>query len=153
MTIESQQVSISEAARLVGRDRKSLYRDLKAGKLSATVGDSGVRQVAVSELLRVYGALEPIGDTRDSRETVSMPQPETADETQILKVKLAAAEAELAQMRERLSDKDKNLEDLRNAVRLLEYEPAPGLLARWFGKENPPARGGLWFKSSYKSRH
>lgn len=141
MTIESQQVSISDAARLVGRDRKSLYRDLKAGKLSATVGDSGVRQVAVSELLRVYGALAPIGDTGDSRATVSMPQPETpnatADETQILRVKLAAAEAELAQMRERLSDKDKNLEDLRNAVRLLEYEPAPGLLARWFGKRKP----------------
>ena len=64
--MESQQVPIAEAARLTGRDRKSLYRDIKSGRLSATLGDSGTRQVAVSELLRVYGPFRGDGDKGDT---------------------------------------------------------------------------------------
>ena len=134
-----QQIPIAEAARLTGRDRKSLYRDIKAGKLSATLGDSGTRQVAVSELLRVYGPFRSDGDSGDTPATVAMPQPETPDAT-AQKVRIAALEAELEQLRERLADKDKNLDDLRTTIRLLEYRPAPkvGFWKRVFGaKENP----------------
>lgn len=118
--MESQQVSISEAARLTGRDRKSLYRDVKSGRLSATVGDSRMRQVAVSELLRVYGALRGLGDSCDTPATVAMPQDATLDAT-ALKVQVAALQAEVDQLKERLIDKDKNLDDLRGTIRLLEY--------------------------------
>lgn len=122
--MESQQVSIAEAARLTGRDRKSLYRDIKSGRLSATVGDSRMRQVAVSELLRVYGAFKGGGDTCDSRTTVAMPQDATPDAT-ALQARIAVLETELVQLRERLSEKDQNLEDLRTTIRLLEYKPEP----------------------------
>ena len=137
--MESQQVPIAEAARLTGRDRKSLYRDIKSGRLSATLGDSGTRQVAVSELLRVYGPFRGDGDKGDTPATVAMPQPETPDAT-AQKVRIAALEAELEQLRERLADKDKNLDDLRTTIRLLEYkkepEPAPvGFWKRLFGKQ------------------
>ncbi|WII93641.1 hypothetical protein QEO94_02025 [Kingella negevensis] len=47
-------VSISEAARLVGRSRRIIQRDIAAGKLSKC--DNG-KKLDTSELLRVYGSL------------------------------------------------------------------------------------------------
>jgi len=106
------QVSISEAAKLVGRDRKTLYKDIKSGRLSATLSETGSRQVDTVELIRVYGELR---NPTDSRATVVDPQKTTEE----LRVRLAAAEAELSQMRERLTEKDSHIADLRGAVRLL----------------------------------
>lgn len=109
------QVSVAEAANLVGRDRKTLYRSIKEGKLSATLTATGQRQIDVTELIRVFGELK---DTRDSRETVTVPQRETQDET----ARLSALEAENHQLRERLADKDRHIEDMRNTVRLLGFK-------------------------------
>lgn len=111
------QVSVAEAARLVGRDRKSLYRAIKQGRLSATLGTSGERQIDIAELVRVYGDLR---DTSDKQETVAAPQHETQNET----ARIAALEAEVASLRERLGDKERHIEDMRNAMRLLEHKPA-----------------------------
>ena len=108
------QVSVAEAAQLVGRDRKTLYRSIKEGKLSATLNVTGQRQIDVTELIRVFGELR---DTRGSGETVTLPQRETADEIG----RLFALEAENQQLRERLADKDRHIEDMRNTVRLLEF--------------------------------
>lgn len=109
------QLRISEAARLVGRDRKTLYRAIRDGRLSATVDATGERQVDTSELVRVFGEFRGAGD---SGATVSVPQRET-DEATALKIRLAAAEAELFHMRERLHEKDAHLADLQLTVRLL----------------------------------
>ena len=137
-----QQIPIAEAARLTGRDRKSLYRDIKAGKLSATLGDSGTRQVAVSELLRVYGPFRSDGDTGDSPATVAVPQDATPEAT-ALQGRIDALQTEVEYLRERLADKDKNLDDLRTTIRLLVYkkepQPAPvGFWKRLFGKTKRP---------------
>lgn len=132
------QLSIAAAAKLVSRDRKTLYRLIKDGRLSATQDATGARQVETSELLRVFGELkqlETLSETpRDSRATVSMPQHETPNET----VHLALLEAELRHARDMLAAKetllaakDSQIEDLRNSVRLLEGprqavpDPAP----------------------------
>ena len=109
------QVSVAEAANLVGRDRKTLYRSIKEGKLSATLSATGQRQVDVTELIRVFGELK---NTRDSGETVTLPQSETPNES----ARLSALEAENKQLRERLVDKDRHIEDMRNTVRLLEFK-------------------------------
>jgi hypothetical protein len=109
-------VPISEGAKLVGKDRKTLYRDIKKGRLSATVGDSGMSQVETSELLRFYGAFRGIGDKIATGVTVAMPQRETANSTDLLVLK-----SENASLRERLLEKDRYLEDMRNAMRLLEH--------------------------------
>lgn len=121
------QVSISKAATLVGRDRKTLYRAIKEGRLSATQDATGTRQVDIAELARVFGAF-PVA--RDSGETVSLPQTETGQTTDDLKARLAALEAENAQLRERVADKDRHIEDMRQTVRLLEHQtPRKG---RWW---------------------
>jgi len=116
------QLSISEASKLVSRDRKTLYRLIKQGKLSATVSDSGMSQVETSELLRVFGEVLRVGDNGDSRATVSMPQSETVSET----VRIAVLEAELRHSRDMLAAKeamlaakDGQIDDLRQSIRLL----------------------------------
>jgi excisionase family DNA binding protein len=120
-------VSISEAAKLVGRDRKTLYRAIKEGRLSATQDATGARQVDIAELVRVFGVFTV---ARDSGETVSLPQTETGQTTADLKARMAALEAENAQLRERVADKDRHIEDMRQTVRLLEHQsPRRG---RWW---------------------
>lgn len=50
-------VTITEAAKLVRRSRRSLYRDIDKGRLSKTVTNDGATVIDTSELLRVYGLL------------------------------------------------------------------------------------------------
>jgi hypothetical protein len=56
-------VSISEASRLVGKTRQTLYNDRDSGKLSWTTFETGKPGIDTSELQRVYGPLRlnPIG--------------------------------------------------------------------------------------------
>lgn len=111
-------IGIAEAAKLVGRDRKSLYRAIKEGRLSATQSASGARQVDTSELIRVYGDLRDIGD---SGATSTLLQVETSTETDKI-TRLALLEMENKLLRERLLEKDQHIEDMRNTVRLLEHK-------------------------------
>lgn len=125
------QVCISEAAKLVGRDRKTLYRAIKEGRLSATQDATGARQVDIAELVRVFGIFHV---ERDSGTTVAMPQDETpsaTDATASLKAKIAALEAENTQLRERIEDKDRHIDDMRHTVRLLEHNQ-PQKKSRWW---------------------
>jgi DNA-binding transcriptional MerR regulator len=122
-------VSISEAAKLCGKDRKTLYRYIKEGKLSATTATSGIRQIDVSELMRVFGDLSQSSESCHSGETVVIPQHETNDAV----AKIAVLEAENAQLRERLSDKERHIDDMRNTVRLLEHKPNKSIFKRLFG--------------------
>ena len=132
------QLTIAAAAPLVGKDRKTLYRMIKEGKLSVTVSPEGQKMVETSELLRVFGELKEPEPTsprqRDSREKVAMSQLETANAT----ARIALLEAELRHARELNSVKDEVIQDLRTTLRLLEpprQAPAP-----------EPAPKGFWTK-------
>ena len=61
-------VTITEAAKLVRRSRRTLYRDIDKGRLSKTVTHDGATVIDTSELLRVYGALH-MEDDRGERST------------------------------------------------------------------------------------
>lgn len=50
-------VTITEAAKLVRRSRRTLYRDIDKGRLSKSVTHDGATVIDTSELLRVYGML------------------------------------------------------------------------------------------------
>jgi len=128
------QISVSEASKLVSRDRKTLYRLIKQGKLSATVSDSGMTQVETSELMRVFGEISQSGDKGDSGATVSMPQNETPSESfrvELLKLELRHARDILEEKERLLVAKESQIEDLRNSVRLLEG-PKAEPKKRWF---------------------
>lgn len=110
------QLPVSEAAKLVSRDRKSLYRAIKEGRLTATLSATGQKVVSTSELIRVYGELKPASDRPDSRATVTTPQRETSEKT----AQLALLQAELRHARELLAVRESQIDDLRRSLLLLE---------------------------------
>ena len=93
-------VSISEAARLVGKSRRTIQRDIAAGKLSKC--DNG-KKLDTSELLRVYGAFSDAINVTDVAATMTHL---VANNTQLnvadMRVRLAALEAENAALKDHL---------------------------------------------------
>jgi hypothetical protein len=51
------QVNVTEAARLVGKNRKTLYKMMDKGTVAYTQSATGMRQLETSELIRVFGSL------------------------------------------------------------------------------------------------
>lgn len=102
--------SVTEAAKLAGVTRRTIYRHIKAGKLSASVTDSDNTVIETSELLRVYGAL-------------SQPEPEQVStrshESQPEYVTLLLAE--MSQLREQISSLTSKVDELQGQLAL----PAP----------------------------
>lgn len=49
--------SVTDAAKMAGVTRRTIYRYLKSGKLSAAVTGGDTTQIETSELLRVFGSL------------------------------------------------------------------------------------------------
>jgi len=126
--------SISEAARLVGKSRTTLYRHIKAGKITVEEDDGGNSVVDTSELTRVYGALQGVPDGTPHA-TVEQ------EATGVLERENELLRRENELLRQRLADKEEHIEDLRRTVedhrRLLtggevSQAPAGGVLRRWF---------------------
>jgi hypothetical protein len=119
------QLPIATAAKRVGRDRKTLYRLVAQGKLTATVDSEGKKQIDTAELIRVFGELRTettdSSDKRHIRATVTTPQRETPDTT----ARMAVLEAELRHARELLAVRESQIEDLRRTVLLLEHRKEP----------------------------
>jgi len=116
-------VSVSQAARLAGISRQHLYRKyIKPGEISVQRDDKGDPVIDTSELLRVFGLL--VGDTLgdDNKLQEATPEKAMSDNGLLteLQVKLQVLEAENRALQARLEDKDKNLQDVRQALRLLE---------------------------------
>lgn len=135
------QVSIAEAARLVSKDRRTIERQMKAGKLSYTTNAAGSKAIDTSELIRVFGelSLNECGNvgTANTAARHDMPQHDNSPEIAALKVRLAAADAENAVLKERVQDLKIQQEQLGYALRLLEFKEEGGLSSkkkkRFFG--------------------
>jgi AcrR family transcriptional regulator len=122
---------LRQAADAAGVARQTLYRYVKDGRITATVGHDGQKQVDTAELLRVFGELrEPVsgetatGDSVRPAET-GRETPQAPPETARLQVELATAQAmlgltqaELAATREREA---RLLGVVESQTRLLEY--------------------------------
>lgn len=117
-------VSVSQAATLVRRDRKTLYRDIATGRISASKDASGRVKIDTSELLRVFG---PFSDaTQETPTVVATPHRETLHETE----ELSRLRAENESLRTQVAMQAANLDDVRQALKMLEYKPAPK--RRWW---------------------
>lgn len=156
-------VSISEAARLVGKGRQTLYNHKKQGKLSFDRDQDGNPVIQVAELMRVYGELKlPKKDTSETpkatakQDTPSQPStpPENNSKQIDLYRKLISTQKELALLKEsqarereiqeeRIKDLKDQVDDwrtqARSATHLLEYQQEKeqnrrrGWLSRLFG--------------------
>ncbi len=114
------QHSINEAAALVGKSSKTLYRLISHGTLSATLDENGKKQIDTSELLRVFGELRTGREKTENPETIPMSQREIPEST----ARMAVLEAEIRLMRELLAVRESQIEDLRKTVLLLEHRNA-----------------------------
>lgn len=106
-------VSVSEAARLVGKSRRTIQRDIAAGKLSKC--DNG-KKLDTSELIRVYGSL--LNAPNDAAKNAHMTQdvaPNIPPDVAEMRIRLAALEAENAALKDHLGS-------LKQAMLLLEYK-------------------------------
>jgi hypothetical protein len=116
--------SISEAASMVGVNRRTIYRHIKSGKLSVSVISDNKTVIDTSELLRVFGALS----LPDTTECPTGSQENTPDYvTKIL--------AEMSHMRSEIERLTGKVEELQVQLAL----PAPkeekkGFLNWLFGK-------------------
>jgi hypothetical protein len=114
-------VSISEAARLTGKSRKTIQRYVADGRISMSQQVSGDKGIDISELVRVFGELSqptPALSHVPVSHHVAPNVPSDAATT------IAALEAEIAVLRAQNEAKDENLADLRQSLRLLEYSPS-----------------------------
>ena len=113
------QVSIAEAARLTGKNRRTIERHFESGKLSFTLNVAGARQVEISELTRVYGNLSQTVARHVVATCQTSSQDTVAPDTTEIRQRLAVLEAENKLLRERIEDKDKHIE---NIMGLLEHK-------------------------------
>lgn len=100
--------TIQEAQMLTGKSRRTLYRDMAAGRLSWTPEGENSRRVETSELIRAYGELKPVAQPESEKTAHSGTANGTAD--------IALVLAELRELRTEVAE-------LRQAMRLLEYKP------------------------------
>ena len=117
------QLSVRDAAYRVGITRQTLFKYIRQGKVSATIGKDGQKQIDVSELIRAFGELQPEpvtnGHSSDSRTlspntaaTRDTASPSTSTSTatllqlelERLKSQLHFKEAELALAKERIDE-------------------------------------------------
>lgn len=118
-------ITIQEIQKQWGVSRATIYKHIKAGKLSRLA--DGL--VDITEVLRVYG--EPQSDTqRDKLETVVDTQ-----ETKLLLDKIAFLESQLRQAEKREDWLKGQVEKAQETIQLLEYkQPAKkGLFGRVIG--------------------
>lgn len=118
--------TLAQSIKLTGRSRRSLYRDMDAGRVSYRVRDDGRRELETSELIRAYGHLTGL-----ARETVpEVAQVGTPDGT--------PSNEPMAALLEELRLLRKEVAGLRAELRLIEHKPdKPPVVEK--GGEQPPA--------------
>ena len=111
--------TIDDAASLVGRTRRSLYRAMTEGRLAYDLGAGGRRYIDTTELLRVYGAFDaPSQDvTPEMSHSVTVPD----DLGEIIAKAVAKAVAEAV---EPLRQEIEKLRLENTEQRLIEHKPS-----------------------------
>ncbi|EHZ6874266.1 hypothetical protein K6N86_004032 [Providencia rettgeri] len=114
------QVSISEAARLTGKSRRTIQRYVATGKLSMSHSDATKKNIDISELIRVFGEIRKEDVTSViTNESVTMSHHVTngsdnkKSENELLK-------KEIEFLKQRIEDKDAHIDSLKNAMLLIE---------------------------------
>jgi predicted DNA-binding transcriptional regulator YafY len=97
--------TFKEAVKLTGRSRRSIYRDMAAGRISTDMDRDGQRRFETSELIRVYGPLLPVTQPMS---------PEMAQS--VTPTELTAVLAELQALRS-------EVQELRTSLLRIEHKP------------------------------
>jgi len=122
-------ISISEAARLTGKNRATLHRHIKSGKLSRFLDDDNNPVLDTSELIRVYPSFKaPVALQHDAGvlQSNSMQQLATGVATgdatveiEILKIKLQHAEEKIIIEENRRRDSEQREKEAKEEIHRL----------------------------------
>ncbi|ELV07221.1 Hypothetical protein F387_01995 [Wohlfahrtiimonas chitiniclastica SH04] len=112
-------VSITEAAELTGKSRRTIQRHLSQGKLSRTKDATGATGVDISELIRVYGDINVAHNHSDNLASLSQPviQEVTCDVTDNTRDKM-----EIKHLKEIIEMQKDHIQSLKQAMLLLEHK-------------------------------
>lgn len=140
-------VSISEAARLASVSRPTIYKLLKSGELSYTsVVKHGkpVKTIDTAELMRVFGALEAVGDSKsDTVKFDSVTTLVNSASLQSLQHQVTLLQAENAGLKDAVNARDEHISSLRQAMQLLEHKQSAS------DPQNVPAKSWWQFWKSH----
>jgi len=119
-------VSISEAARLAGISRPTIYKLMNSGQLNFTsVVKAGrtVKIIDTSELIRVFGTIEnlPAATGFTVKTDQEITQVNTSD-LQHLQHKIELLQKENEGLKEAVVSRDEHISSLRQAMLLLEHK-------------------------------
>ena len=113
-------LTLGQAAKEVGRSKPTILNAINKGRISARKSETGAWEIDPAELFRVYDRVEPLNGEDGSDVSAPETPSQTPSSAPLEEGKAAALEAELKglrdvldQMRERLSDKDRELDDAR----------------------------------------
>ena len=124
------QFSLSEAAKVAGVSKSTIFRAVKTGKLSAERDGSEYR-INASELFRVFPPKQ--SDTVQRH----------VEEPHVAQVGETVKDVEIRMLRELIEAKDAQIETLQQSLRLIEKmvpeKPAPDVI-------QTPAHRGFWSK-------
>jgi hypothetical protein len=98
---------VTQAQKLTGKSRRTLYRDMAVGRVSWRNNQNGHREIETSELLRVYGPLADSGT--EERHIVAHPDG-TQSQAELL-AEIRALRQDVADLRSvilRIEDKTVN---------------------------------------------
>lgn len=134
-------ISISEAAKLTGKNRRTLQRHIASGKLTKTISATGEEGVETSELIRVYGELNyspmshndaPHTSAAMSRNTTPITPLDVADKKEgyapdkfiieNLKTEIKSLHALLDAKEANLKAQQEHIDSLKHAMKLLEFK-------------------------------
>jgi len=119
-------VSISEAARLAGISRPTIYKLMNSGQLNFTsVVKAGrtIKNIDTSELIRVFGTIENLPAATDF--TVKPEQEITqvnSPDLQHLQHEIKLLQKENEGLKEAVTSRDEHISSLRQAMLLLEHK-------------------------------
>lgn len=113
-------VSITDAARLTGKSRRTIQRHIATGKLSVSHSDATGKLIETSELIRCYGEIKQSNVTPEKdmsqmtmSHDVTLPIDKNESEIELLKQQVAL-------LQQRLQDKDEHISSLKQAMLLIE---------------------------------
>jgi len=110
-------ITISETARLTGKNRTTIYKYINSGKLSVVASVDGSKKIDTSEILRVFPDCK-IVEKQQHGDNVT--QQHATQEVDTLRQEISHLKELMKAQQELLAEKDKRNEDLKQALLLIE---------------------------------
>lgn len=130
--------SLSDAAKATGKNRTTIHRAIKSGKISASKNENGAYDIEPAELHRIFPAIAQ-RSAQQAKETDSNRQQPGDTTSETLRIRLATLEKERdrerAQLEETIADLREDRDKWRQqATALLEDHRPKGFFKRLFGR-------------------